>query len=165
MREGRVRLFRLALGEQVVGQVAPGFRMLWLQGHRAAQGRDGFLAPAQPAQREAQLELCGCPLRLRLSQRFEDVHLGRRAVDAPPRPRQDQLGRRMVRHHLEDFLGLLGGQRRVGLEQPPCVREGLFERAGGFCGGLGHLARSRLPVQGLMRLRTGPSSRSATSVS
>ena len=56
-------------------------------------------------------------------------HLLRLAARAAGRAQQHQ-GDRLARHHLEDFLRLLPGERRIGGEQPRRVSQGELERVG-----------------------------------
>ena len=54
------------------------------------------------------------------------------AADAGARARQQEFGRRVVRHDLQNLPGLLGRERRLRRQQARCVAHRDLERAGRF---------------------------------
>lgn len=140
----RIGLRVLASGHQDIAQRTPRLRQLGLQHRRQAQRRHGLLSLPATAQGNAQVELRVRPVGLRAHQLLKHVDGALHVALRRARPCEQAHGHRLVLDDFEDFGRLLGGHRRVALQQARSVRQRLLQGAAGVA------RRHRARVQGSM---------------
>lgn len=71
-------------------------------------------------------------MRLLTCERFEYLECRLRPTGESLRRSENEACIRMARDRLQDFVGLLGGECRILLEKPRCVRDSDIERPNGL---------------------------------
>ncbi len=113
---GGITTLGIACGQEVVGENPPGVGMVGLELHGALERFDGLVAPAGLCIRQCPFEVRSHPFGVLPDQAIE-ILLGRAAIAAAAlRAGEYEHSRRMAGHHPEDLLGLLGRERRLGLQ-------------------------------------------------